>query len=332
MAPDLGLDLKLYTTKIISNLQKDSVDEDPQSKISKLDHQIKNLEEERRKIEVFKRELPLCMYLLDDVIGAMREDLEQCRRENIQEEFLPVKSKLEEEAGVKLEMDCKDNKMNWMSSAQLWSDNYSNDDNNTKISKKILKETPDESDHRQESTESKNKTVCCGAFVPFKSLPSVSSPKKEDKITGGGRLPDLSLMVAKPIASCHVSLSQQQASRKARRCWSPELHRRFVASLQQLGGAQVATPKQIRELMKVDGLTNDEVKSHLQKYRLHTRRVPAGQAGRPVVMMGSTLWDGQESNSQSGGSPQGPLQLTVSAATVGDSCEDDSKSESYSWK
>jgi len=26
----------------------------------------------------------------------------------------------------------------------------------------------------------------------------------------------------------------------------------------------VATPKQIRDLMKVDGLTNDEVKSHLQ--------------------------------------------------------------------
>ena len=30
------------------------------------------------------------------------------------------------------------------------------------------------------------------------------------------------------------------------------------------GMTAVATPKQIRELMKVDGLTNDEVKSHLQ--------------------------------------------------------------------
>lgn len=28
------------------------------------------------------------------------------------------------------------------------------------------------------------------------------------------------------------------ALRKARRCWSPELHRRFVSALQQLGGSQ----------------------------------------------------------------------------------------------
>ncbi|CAN1181441.1 Transcription factor HHO3 [Linum perenne] len=55
-----------------------------------------------------------------------------------------------------------------------------------------------------------------------------------------------------------------QAQRKQRRCWSPELHRRFLHALQQLGGSHAATPKQIRELMKVDGLSNDEVKSHLQ--------------------------------------------------------------------
>ncbi|CAI0459032.1 unnamed protein product [Linum tenue] len=68
----------------------------------------------------------------------------------------------------------------------------------------------------------------------------------------------------------------QAQQRKQRRCWSPELHRRFLHALQQLGGSHAATPKQIRELMKVDGLTNDEVKSHLQKYRLHTRRPSHG--------------------------------------------------------
>ncbi|ONK67754.1 uncharacterized protein A4U43_C05F3430 [Asparagus officinalis] len=39
---------------------------------------------------------------------------------------------------------------------------------------------------------------------------------------------------------------------------------RFLNALQQLGVSHVGMPKQIRELMKVDGLTNDEVKSHLQ--------------------------------------------------------------------
>ena len=89
-----------------------------------------------------------------------------------------------------------------------------------------------------------------------------------------------------------------QLNKKQRRRWSPELHRRFVNALHQLGGSQctckissliiyimfifshcwmfkdnriycfvaivVATPKQIRALLKVDNLTNDEVKSHLQ--------------------------------------------------------------------
>jgi hypothetical protein len=83
-----------------------------------------------------------------------------------------------------------------------------------------------------------------------------------------------------------AALQQQQQARKSRRCWSPELHRQFIAALNQLGGPQgercsycccnndhvivswrvttVTTLKQIKEVMKVDGLTNDEVNSHLQ--------------------------------------------------------------------
>ncbi|CAL9781781.1 unnamed protein product [Musa acuminata subsp. burmannicoides] len=53
---------------------------------------------------------------------------------------------------------------------------------------------------------------------------------------------------------------QSQPHRKARRCWSPGAPPTIPARLKQLGGSHVATPKQIRELMEVDGLTNDEVK------------------------------------------------------------------------
>ncbi|XP_022769581.1 transcription factor NIGT1-like [Durio zibethinus] len=65
-----------------------------------------------------------------------------------------------------------------------------------------------------------------------------------------------------------------------KRCWSSELHARFVEALNLLGGIQVATPKQIRDLMQVEGLTIDQVKSHLQKYRHHCRMVLASYFGR----------------------------------------------------
>jgi SHAQKYF class myb-like DNA-binding protein len=105
----------------------------------------------------------------------------------------------------------------------------------------------------------------------------------------------------------------------------------------------VATPKQIRDMMKVDGLTNDEVKSHLQKYRLHTRRTSDSDRQQQSAGLWPTpeqYTTSQHSSSQSG-SPQGPLQLTVSSrvvsVTAGDSCEggreeeEDGKSSSYSW-
>eukprot|EP00249_Psilotum_nudum_P027814 c35948_g1_i1 orf=218-733(+) len=107
--------------------------------------------------------------------------------------------------------------------------------------------------------------------------------------------------------------SNGQSQRKARRCWSPELHQRFLNALQQLGGPQVATPKQIRELMNVEGLTNDEVKSHLQKFRLHIRRPsPApqteGQQGPHLVVFGG-IWVPPEYGNHSEGNSQQALGL-----------------------
>lgn len=57
--------------------------------------------------------------------------------------------------------------------------------------------------------------------------------------------------------------------------WTPELHKKFVQAVEQLGVDQ-AIPSRILELMKVEGLTRHNVASHLQVsvnlilFHLHT--------------------------------------------------------------
>ncbi|KAH7447784.1 hypothetical protein KP509_01G121500 [Ceratopteris richardii] len=60
--------------------------------------------------------------------------------------------------------------------------------------------------------------------------------------------------------------------KKARVNWSMELHRQFVDAVNQLG-VDKAVPKRILEIMNVQGLTRENVASHLQKYRLYLKRL-----------------------------------------------------------
>ncbi|OEL22877.1 Myb family transcription factor EFM [Dichanthelium oligosanthes] len=319
---------------------------------------VRSLEAEKAKMEVFRRELPISVHLVADVIEWLKEELAQHRRPApsaapAPELFAPAAAKRRaapEGGAVKAEADAND-KRSWMSSAQLWSCG-SHDGSTATAAARPAHKVSD-------------------AFMPLSGgLPALarSSDDAAEKPTALPVVPDLTLSSPAIDGACPTAPSatssavtdgaaaqrqrqhqQQQAQqqRKARRCWSPELHRRFVAALQRLGGAQVATPKQIRELMKVDGLTNDEVKSHLQKYRLHTRRASSSDGGDHHQSAAAGLWSGpeqqyttsQHSTSQSG-SPQGPLQLTVSSramsATAGDSCDggdeaEGGRSESYSF-
>ncbi|XWS72602.1 hypothetical protein CRYUN_Cryun02cG0054100 [Craigia yunnanensis] len=76
--------------------------------------------------------------------------------------------------------------------------------------------------------------------------------------------------------------------KKPRVVWSVELHRKFVAAVNQLG-LDKAVPKKILDIMNVGGLTRENVASHLQKYRLYLKRLSsvATQQANMVAALGS---------------------------------------------
>ncbi|XP_054792187.1 myb family transcription factor EFM-like [Prosopis cineraria] len=299
----------------------------------KLEEFLSRLQEERLKIDAFKRELPLCMQLLTNAMEASRQQLQAFRANQgtrpVLEEFIPIKQSTSESSEKASNVS---DKANWMTSAQLWSQaNEGTKPQSTITSPKeadigfsVSPKLPLDNKQRNGGAFlpfSKERNSCQGGstlrIIPELALSSVekemedkkctepenavSCPKRENsgKAGGGngtGVVTDQGkgVSVASDPQTTSTINTTNQAQRKARRCWSPDLHRRFVNALQMLGGSQVATPKQIRELMKVDGLTNDEVKSHLQKYRLHTRRPsPSPQAaGSPapqLVVLGG-IW------------------------------------------
>lgn len=89
-----------------------------------------------------------------------------------------------------------------------------------------------------------------GAFQPFqkekkrvfendlqpavKVASSAPAPATSSTTETGGAKSDLDKVGEEQIQQ---QQSQSQTHRKQRRCWSPELHRRFLNALQQLGGS-----------------------------------------------------------------------------------------------
>ncbi|KAE8769968.1 Two-component response regulator ARR18 [Hordeum vulgare] len=294
-----------------------------QATTQKLQEFLARLDDERLKIDAFKRELPLCMQLLNQAMEAYRQQLEACqmgshgaaaaRAPLVLEEFIPLKNIGIDEA-EKAAGNAPSEKASWMVSAQLWNGPATGD-----AAAKGPQTPKERSEHPLDTSPMLGALDGGGgAFLPFSkekacmaesaALPELGlAPAEKDREAdrkpyhdaGGsnGTIVSRRDVGAPPTSTAPEGQSvppAPQTNRKARRCWSPELHRRFVNALQILGGAQVATPKQIRELMKVDGLTNDEVKSHLQKYRLHTRRpMPAPSAppaGAPQLVVLGGIW------------------------------------------
>ncbi|KAF3452982.1 hypothetical protein FNV43_RR03415 [Rhamnella rubrinervis] len=72
--------------------------------------------------------------------------------------------------------------------------------------------------------------------------------------------------------SGHENEDDPSTQKKPRVVWSVELHHKFVSAVKQLG-LEKAVPKKILDLMNVEGLTRENVASHLQKYRLYLKKV-----------------------------------------------------------
>ncbi|KAK7308581.1 hypothetical protein VNO77_42200 [Canavalia gladiata] len=355
---NLALDLRpTFVPKTVTDfLCHLSATKNTNLKLSLLDDFLAKLELELSKIQPFKRELPLCIFLLNDAISALKVESAKCRErkfEPVLEEFIPLKKECDQrEESEKKE---KDNKKNWMSSVQLWnwntdnsnSNNNAYDDHDRKQNYKL--ENKNNEDEKQGVLQyGRNRNGVRGFIMPFSTYPSTKE-EKEDCFVNGLSLQTLGTVMKKSregsgsrtssgrvVSSSSSAPPQPHTARKQRRCWSPELHHRFIKALEELGGSQAATPKQIRELMRVDGLTNDEVKSHLQKYRLHTRRVPPATAATPnrsVVVLGGLWMNNDSSKGNSSDSPQGPLQLVTrsgegtSLAEGDNMIDDDVKSE-----
>ncbi|KAL4366816.1 hypothetical protein GQ457_05G013300 [Hibiscus cannabinus] len=338
---DLSLDLSfVYVPETISEFLKEiSKIKNGFQRLLKISDFVKRLEDEMRKIDAFKRELPLCMLLLKDVIKRLKEEEMQCKAMEdgsvTKELMLPLKENTEENGRVNVENDGGEKK-NWMTSVQLWKSDSDNVDHSKKSNKKLRseeKENPIELCNEKVGKGQVDKeNLGLSLMFPSSELGSCKPILKSNGSFGIGFGPSLySDQNQIEFQTKRQQLQHMQNSRKQRRCWSPELHRRFVEALQQLGGSKVATPKQIRELMQVEDLTNDEVKSHLQKYRLHFRKLSASSAGQ-----GNSRESAQnqcnnkhmKADISQSGSPQGPL-LAVARATGGDSMdtEDDEKSD-----
>lgn len=275
-------------------------------KMQRTQEYIEALEEERRKIQVFQRELPLCLELVTQAIETCKQQLSgtaeynfhgqsECSEQTstdgpVLEEFIPLKrssssdedehqshnTKRKDRVEVKNNDKASSKKSDWLRSVQLWNqtpDPPAKEESPRKVQIVEVKSNGNGGAFHPFKKEKEKEKSVVGTSAAAATQPPMTSGRSSGPAAAASSTADTGVK-SNGDDGCKKEEKERegQSQRKARRCWSPELHKRFLMALQQLGGSHVATPKQIRELMKVDGLTNDEVKSHLQKYRLHNRR------------------------------------------------------------
>ncbi|BDA50754.1 probable two-component response regulator ORR24 at C-terminar half [Coccomyxa sp. Obi] len=91
-----------------------------------------------------------------------------------------------------------------------------------------------------------------------------------------------------------------RGNKKPRLVWTAELHARFMNAVTHLG-VKHAVPKTILQLMNVEGMTRENVASHLQKYRLYLKRLAGYPSAARLPL--DTLQQVQQAIQQQGHPP-----------------------------
>ncbi|KAL8188616.1 hypothetical protein R6Q57_029904 [Mikania cordata] len=120
------------------------------------------------------------------------------------------------------------------------------------------------------SNNNKNGLVC------DQKLEDLTSRNKDDVTKKHGRNEAL-IATTDMKSSCDKSKNLSQSKRKVKVDWTPDLHRRFVQAVEQLG-VDKAVPSRILEIMGIGCLTRHNIASHLQKYRSHRKHLLAREA------------------------------------------------------
>ncbi|KAI4373446.1 hypothetical protein MLD38_011571 [Melastoma candidum] len=100
----------------------------------------------------------------------------------------------------------------------------------------------------------------------------------DDDGEGGGKK---QLRKSDSAEEADSAMDGSKAAKRQRLVWTPQLHKRFVDVVSHLG-IKNAVPKTIMQLMNVEGLTRENVASHLQKYRLYLKRMQSGGGGSMI--------------------------------------------------
>lgn len=169
------------------------------------------------------------------------------------EEFIPLKhagtategvEKLPEGNGASSE------KAGWMTSAQLWSPAdgamqaaapQGNADTSFDVSPKAVLDNKQRHGGAFHPFTKERHSGGRPGVVPELALAPMEKEKSEKKLSDmeGARRESCGKVVSNGASDCRGQAAEAaQSHRKARRCWTPELHRRFVNALQMLGGSQ----------------------------------------------------------------------------------------------